>query len=82
VARLVGHAADGLERLSGTLRSRDVDSLLGDVQSFARSQPALFFGAALAGGFLAARFLASSQRRPGAGEGFGGDEAAARGSLH
>jgi hypothetical protein len=51
VARLADTVADGLERLSGTLRSKDLNSLLRDTESFARRQPV---------GFLAVRFLRSS----------------------
>jgi hypothetical protein len=61
VCRLANSAADGLEQVSGTLRDRDVNALVRDVESFARRQPVAFFGAALAAGFLAMRFLKSSQ---------------------
>lgn len=60
VARVAEQAADGLERLSGKLRSKDVDGLIHDVESFARSQPAVFLGMAVAAGFLAIRFLKST----------------------
>lgn len=59
-ARIAQSAADGLERFSGTLRSKDLDSMLRDAESLARRQPVLFFGAAIAAGFLAVRFLKSS----------------------
>lgn len=61
VCRLANSAADGLEQVSGTLRNRDVNALVRDVESFARRQPVAFFGAAIAAGFLAVRFLKSSQ---------------------
>ncbi len=61
VSRIATNVADGLERLSGTLRSRDVNSVVRDVESFARSQPLVFFGAAVAAGFLAVRFLKSQE---------------------
>ena len=54
-------AAGGLEQISTRLRSQDVDGLLRDVQGFARAQPVAFFGISLAAGFLAMRFLKSSQ---------------------
>jgi hypothetical protein len=79
VASLAEYAADGLERLSGTLRSKDLDTLVHDVEDFARRQPALFFGAAVAAGFLALRFLKSSREHPdsdiapSAGRSFGPD---------
>lgn len=64
VVRVANLAADSLERLSGTLRNKDLDTLVGDVESFARRQPAAFFGAAIAAGFLAVRFVKSSRRSP------------------
>jgi hypothetical protein len=60
VAKLAQSAADGLERLSGTLRNKDLDGMVRDAESFARRQPLVFFGAAMAAGFLAVRFLKSS----------------------
>jgi hypothetical protein len=63
LGRLGQSAADGLERLSGALRSKDVGTMLRDVESFARSQPVAFFGLALAAGFLAVRFVKSGERR-------------------
>jgi hypothetical protein len=62
VAGFAEVAADGLERFSGTLRSKDLNALAHDVESFARSRPIAFFGAAVAAGFIAMRFLKSSQR--------------------
>jgi hypothetical protein len=62
MARMAEQAAEGLERLSGKLGSKDLDGLVHDVESFARSQPAVFLGMAVAAGFLAARFLKSSSR--------------------
>ena len=55
--RIVEWAADGLERVSTTLRSNDLDGMVRQVQSFARSQPVAFFFAAAAAGVLATRFL-------------------------
>ena len=59
-AGLAGSAADGLERLSGTLRSKDVATMVRDVEGFAREQPLAFFGLAVAAGFLGVRFLKAS----------------------
>ena len=67
VARIASHTADSLERFSGTLRNKDFDALMQDVQAFARSQPALFLGMAVAAGFLATRFLKSSPPHSEAG---------------
>ncbi len=60
VGRLANSAADGLEQFSGSLRNRDVNALVRDVETFARRQPVAFFGAAIAAGFLAVRFLKAS----------------------
>jgi hypothetical protein len=53
-------AADSLQKFAGTLRERDAGSLIRDLESFARQQPAVFLGAAVTLGFLAMRFLKSS----------------------
>jgi hypothetical protein len=66
VNRMAEWAADGLERVSSTLRNKDMDAVMRDVQSFARQQPVAFFAAAVAAGFLASRFL-----KAGAGTGDG-----------
>ena len=60
VARLTSSAADGLERVSGALRNRDVNAMLRDMDRFAREQPVAFFGLAVAAGFLAVRLLRDS----------------------
>lgn len=60
VAQYVDQAADQLERLSATLRERELGELVKDAERFARQQPALFVGATFAVGFIAARFLKSS----------------------
>jgi hypothetical protein len=66
-ASYVGQAADGLERASGTIRTRDVDDLIGSVEDFARRQPIAFLGGAVVAGFGLARFMRSSaDRRRGA----------------
>lgn len=63
-ARYAMHAADGMERLSSTLREKDAASMVRGLESFARTQPAMFFGAAFAAGFLAVRFLKSTEHDP------------------
>lgn len=52
--------AGGLERFSNSLRERDLASLVGQVEDFARRQPGLFIGGSVAAGFLLGRFLRSS----------------------
>ena len=56
-AGMADWAADGLERVSATLRSNDLNGMVRQVESFARSQPVAFFFAAAAAGFLATRFV-------------------------
>jgi len=63
VAQYTDQAADQIERFSGFLRNRDVNDLVGEVERFARRQPALFLGGAFTLGLLGARFLKSSSDR-------------------
>ena len=63
MADYVQRAADGLERFSDTVRTRDISSLMDDVEDFARRRPAIVIGASVAVGFLLARFLKSSSER-------------------
>lgn len=65
VAPVVESVADGVDRLSNFLNSRNVDDMMHDVQSFARRRPELFLGAFFTLGVLAARFLKSGQRESG-----------------
>ena len=82
VADYIHRAADGLERLSETVRSRDLSSLMGDAEDFARRQPAVFIGAGVAVGFLLARFLrSSSERREAERQGYQGAYGYAAGSA-
>jgi hypothetical protein len=57
VGGMANWAADGLERASSTLRSKDLNGMMREVESFARQQPVAFFAAAAALGFLATRFI-------------------------
>ena len=63
VARLADTAAERVERFADTLRRRDVDDLLGQVEHYARRQPEVFIGGAFAVGFVLARFIKSSGDR-------------------
>jgi ElaB/YqjD/DUF883 family membrane-anchored ribosome-binding protein len=67
VANLTDSLADQVERLSSYLRSRDLSGVREDLESFARRQPAVAIGVALAVGVLGARFIKSSQRSGGSG---------------
>jgi hypothetical protein len=60
VSHLAEEAANGLERLSQTLRGKDLGTMVHDAEAFARREPALFLGAAVVAGFLAVRFLKST----------------------
>lgn len=57
--RLVGKAlrksADSIERAARAFEGGDISTALGDVNDFARRQPAIFLGASLALGFALAR---------------------------
>jgi hypothetical protein len=66
VAKLVEQGADELLALATTLRTNDLQSLLGDLGSLARRQPALFVGASMAAGFALTRIgrLAISSSTP------------------
>jgi hypothetical protein len=67
IAGLADGFADQVDQVAVYLRDADVQRLARDVESLARRQPAIVFGAAFAIGLLGARFLKSSQGR---GEGF------------
>jgi hypothetical protein len=60
MASYVHDAAVRLEDAARTLRTRNVDDLMGEISRFARSQPALFFGGAMLAGFALTRFLKST----------------------
>jgi hypothetical protein len=64
VAQIANSAADWVEQFSGTLRERNVEDMLSDMEGFARRNPTVFLGSAFALGFLAARFLKSSSPTP------------------
>lgn len=68
VANLTDSLADQVERLSSYLRTRDLRAVRDDMERFARQQPAVAIGVALAIGLLGARFIKSSP----AGGGYGG----------
>lgn len=55
VASLVERGADELSALAGTMRTNDLQALMGNIQDLARRQPAMFVGASLIAGFALAR---------------------------
>ena len=66
LAEYVESAANQLERVSTSLREKDMPALMADARELARRHPALFIGGSFAVGLLAARFLKSSPRDNGA----------------
>jgi hypothetical protein len=56
IASAVERGATELSSLASSLRDNDLGTLLKQVQSFARQQPALFIGASFAAGFALSRF--------------------------
>jgi hypothetical protein len=53
-------AADQVEKLSGYLRERDLNTFVRDTEGFARRHPDVFLGGTFLAGLLLARFLKSS----------------------
>jgi hypothetical protein len=58
---IADQAADTVERIAGYLQSRNLGDLIGEVERFARREPAIFLGSAFAMGLLGGRFLKSSR---------------------
>ncbi len=61
LAQVTDQAATQLENISNYLSNGDINGIIYDVEDFARREPALFVGGALAAGILLARFFKSSQ---------------------
>jgi hypothetical protein len=57
---LADQAADTVERVATYLQSKSLGDLIGEVERFARREPAIFLGGAFAAGLLGGRFLKSS----------------------
>ena len=70
IARYGDMASKTIERAANYVGSADLKTTVRDMESFARRQPALFFGRAFLLGLAAGRFLRSSARRSEEGEGF------------
>lgn len=58
--RVLETMASGVTAVSDTIRSHDVSSLLADIQSFAKRNPAIFVAGAAAAGILLARLAAQA----------------------
>jgi hypothetical protein len=67
LTQYVDQAADQLCGFADTVRDRSWNDLAGDVESFARRYPTMFMLSALGVGFIAGRFLLSSERARTAG---------------
>ena len=63
VTRYIQQAGDQVKRAADYLERTDVRDMVRHTEEFARRQPVLFLGGALALGLTAARFLRSSQRQ-------------------
>lgn len=59
-SRVLETMASGVSSVSDTIRSRDVSTLMADVQSFAKRNPAIFVAGAAAAGLLIARLAAQA----------------------
>jgi gas vesicle protein len=64
-ARAIHEAASGIERFASGFREEGLETMMHRTESFARRQPALFFGGAVVAGFALTRFLRSSAERQG-----------------
>lgn len=62
-ARYADMAADQVERVSQMLRNKDWGALIDNAEDFARRNPAVFVGGAMAAGFMLARFMKSGRSR-------------------
>jgi len=63
IAQYADKAAEQIENLASYLRNTDISQMATQVERFARRQPALFLGGALALGLFGARFLKSSSQQ-------------------
>jgi hypothetical protein len=60
IAAIFDSAAEGLDRLSGTIRERSFAEMFNDVEVVMRRRPTLVAAASLTTGFLLARFVKAS----------------------
>lgn len=65
VAYYLDKAADQLQTVAESIRRKDLNDIVRDVQNVARRQPALVIGGGFVAGMLAARFLKSSPEHEG-----------------
>jgi len=69
LAGIGDQAAERVEGISTYVREHDMSEMIGEAESFARRQPAVFLGAAFAAGFVAARFLKATRPESTSGRG-------------
>jgi F0F1-type ATP synthase membrane subunit b/b' len=69
IAQYADKAAERVEQFTGQLRTKDVQSMVRDVERYAQQQPAVFLGSAFVLGLLGARFLKSTAQRADDSEG-------------
>ena len=65
-APYIDQAADKLTEVGTTIKGKDTNEIIRDVENFARVQPAYFLGIAALLGFAAARFLKSTSAQAAA----------------
>jgi len=63
IAQYVDKAADQVDKISTFLNEKNLDQMVTEVERYARRQPAIFLGGAVALGLIGARFLKSSAQR-------------------
>jgi hypothetical protein len=61
----IRRAAEQINGVADAMRRRDMNELMGEVQSFARRQPTAFLGASVLAGFALVRFLKSTASASG-----------------
>ena len=59
-ARVIRKAADEVQHLAGRVHGQDVNRMISEVETFARTRPALFFGGAFVLGFTLTRLFATT----------------------
>lgn len=72
IAGFADTAAQQVDKASRYLRQTDMQGLVREAEDFARRQPAVFLGGALALGLIASRFLKASPQGGSRGRSFGG----------
>jgi glucan phosphorylase len=63
LAQYADNTANQIQQSANYLHNRTIDQLIGDIEDFARRQPAVFIAGGLVLGMLAARFIKSSSQQ-------------------